>query len=90
MAEEEKLQEPSDTIPQPEEFIQEENPIETEELTIETWSWKIIFSLPDSLEMIRKIATMIKENPWDIAIQVGNMHYQINQQWLQFIQELLW
>jgi len=36
MAEEEKLQEPSDTIPQPEEFIQEENPIETEELTTET------------------------------------------------------
>lgn len=88
MAEEERVQETNNQIEQSEEFIQEDTPIE-EETNTETW-WKTIFSLPDSLETIKKIATIIKENPWDTNVQIGNMHYQVSQQWLQYMQEFLW
>lgn len=48
------------------------------------------FSLPDSLSTITKMADVIKQNPGNITIKVGNLEYNVNEKWREDIQDLLW
>lgn len=79
-------------IENPWEEIQEEIAEKVEEIPVienKIDQWSNIFTLPDNINIIKQIVTIIKEKKWNIKVTINSKEYELSQQGIDEIKKIL-